>query len=111
LVCPQTDFADASVFNYVVRVKSGRRGALATHLKDCGIDTGIHWLPGNRFSLFKDCRGANAIPVTDQVGDEILTLPLWSYMTEETILTIANTVRGYFERDGSITNPGDTSNG
>lgn len=93
---PRTDFVDVSIFNYVVRVRDGRRTDLASFLKERGIDTGIHWIPGNRFTWLKTCRGADTIPVTDQAGEEILTLPLWSYMTEDVIFTVANGILEFF---------------
>ena len=98
IVIPQTDFADASVFHYVIRVLDGRREALAAHLKEHGIDTGIHWMPGNRFTRFRGCRGADKLPVTDRLGDEILTLPLWSYMEDEILQTVANAIRSFWSR-------------
>lgn len=97
IVIPQTDFEGASVFHYVIRVLGGQREDLAAFMKDRGVDTGIHWMPGNRFTRYRDCRGANSIPVTDRLGDEILTLPLWSYMTEEVLLTVANTIRAFWK--------------
>ena len=98
LVIPQTDFVDASVFHYVIRVLGGRREELAAHLKEHGIDTGIHWMPGNRFTRFRSCRGADKLPVTDRVGDEILTLPLWSYMEDEVLLAVANAIRSFWNQ-------------
>jgi len=96
IIIPKTNFEDVSVFNYVIRVKDGRRRALVGYLKDKGIDTGIHWLPGNRFTWLKDCRGADSLPITDRISEEILTLPLWSYMPEETILEVVNGVRAFY---------------
>jgi dTDP-4-amino-4,6-dideoxygalactose transaminase len=96
IITPRTNFDEVSVFNYVIRVRDGHRSALSDYLKDKGIDTGIHWLPGNRFTWLKNCRGADTIPVTDAVGDEIMTLPLWSYMTDEVILEVANTIRAFY---------------
>ena len=98
VITPRTNFDDASIFHYVIRVQDGRRSELADYLKKEGIDTGIHWLPGNRFTWLENCRGADNIPVTDRVGDEIMTLPLWSYMTTEVILTVANAIREFFEQ-------------
>jgi len=98
VITPRTNFDDASIFHYVIRVQDGRRSELADYLKKKGIDTGIHWLPGNRFTWLENCRGADNIPVTDRVGDEIMTLPLWSYMTTEVILTVANAIREFFEQ-------------
>lgn len=96
IITPQTNFDDVSIFNYVIRVQQDRRSGLSDYLKRKGIDTGIHWLPGNRFTWLMSCRGADKIPVTDRIGDEIMTLPLWSYMTDEIILEVANAVREFF---------------
>jgi dTDP-4-amino-4,6-dideoxygalactose transaminase len=96
IITPQTDFDDVSVFHYVIRVKDGKRQALASFLKESGVDSGIHWLPGNHFTWLRDCRGAKSIPVTDKIGDEILTLPLWSHMEEELILRVTDAIRKFF---------------
>jgi dTDP-4-amino-4,6-dideoxygalactose transaminase len=97
LIVPHTDFEDVSVFHYVVRVLDRRREDLATHLRQRGIETGVHWAPGNRFSLWKDCRGASDLPVTDRVGDEIMTLPLWSLMEDGVVEQVAAGIRSFFE--------------
>lgn len=93
---PVTTYEDVSVFHYVILVRNGKRSELAAYLKNLGVDTGIHWLPGNRFSWFRDARGASQLPVTEQLGDEILTLPLWSYMPDDVLLTVANAIRSYY---------------
>jgi len=92
IIVPQADLEDVSVFNYVIRVQHGRRRELTEYLKAKGIDTGIHWLPGNRFTWLKNCRGADRIPITDKIGDEIVTLPLWSYMDDDTIECVAGAI-------------------
>jgi dTDP-4-amino-4,6-dideoxygalactose transaminase len=96
IITPLSDFDEVSVFNYVIRVQDGLRSALADYLKEKEIDTGIHWLPGNRFTWLKSCRGADSIPVTDKVGDEIMTLPLWSFMQEEVIEQVTKVIREFF---------------
>jgi dTDP-4-amino-4,6-dideoxygalactose transaminase len=96
IVVPQTDFNNVSVFHYVMRVLNGRREELADHLRQRGIETGIHWVPGNRLSWLKDCRGAGHLPATDRIGDEILTLPLWSFMEEEVISQIIGAIQSFF---------------
>jgi dTDP-4-amino-4,6-dideoxygalactose transaminase len=97
VVVPQTDFNDASVFHYVIRVLDGSREGLRDYLRDRQIDTGIHWVPGNRLTWLKDCRGADAVPVTDQIGEEILTLPLWSYMEESVLTDVVDGVTSFFD--------------
>lgn len=98
IIVPRSDFEDVGLFHYVIRVLDGRRTALAEFLTDRGIDTGIHWIPANRFTWLKGERGVDRIPVTDRVGDEILTLPLWSYMDHDVILEVVNGIRAFFNR-------------
>lgn len=96
LVVPVSNFADVSPFIYVVRVLDGKRPNLVQHLRQEGVETGVHWVPGNQFTWLADCRGADRLPVTDRVGGQILTLPLWSYMPDTTIVAVAKAVRGFF---------------
>lgn len=95
---PQTNFADVNPFLYYIRVPSEHRDGLRDFLKTNGVDTGIHWQPGHWFSLWKDCR-AGDLSVTDVVGKEILSLPLHSCMSLETVDEVAKQVRSYFEKN------------
>jgi dTDP-4-amino-4,6-dideoxygalactose transaminase len=108
LIVPNSDFTDVSVFHYVVRVTGGGRDEFRQHLRAGGVDTGVHWLPGHWFSKFRTCRGANALPVTDRVGSEIVTLPLWSFMDEDTLATVVDAVRS-FKRGSSTVRQGDAA--
>ncbi len=94
---PRTDFTDVTPFLYYIRVPHDRRDALRTHLKERGIDTGIHWQPGHWFSLLKDCRKGD-LSVTDRVGREILSLPLHSCMREEDQARVVEGVTSFFAR-------------
>jgi dTDP-4-amino-4,6-dideoxygalactose transaminase len=88
---PSTDFEDVAPFLYWIRVADGRRDVLRDHLRARGVDTGIHWQPGHRFSLFEDCR-RGSLEQTDRVADEILSLPLHSEMEEVAIHRILDAV-------------------
>jgi dTDP-4-amino-4,6-dideoxygalactose transaminase len=79
LLVPSCDLENTVPFIFYVRVFQGRREALRTHLMSRGVDTGIHWQPGHRFSLFRNCR-KGPLGVTEHVATEILTLPLHSDM-------------------------------
>jgi dTDP-4-amino-4,6-dideoxygalactose transaminase/RimJ/RimL family protein N-acetyltransferase len=105
IITPRSDYKDVSPFNYVIRVPDGRREDLMAHLKEHEIDTGIHWIPGNRFTWLKKCRGADNIPVTDKIGEEILTLPLWSYMPDEIISRIADLILSFFKPSQTVVRP------
>ncbi len=92
---PATDFHDITPFLYYIRVPAERRDPLRAFLTERGIDTGIHWQPGHWFSLFKDSRRGD-LSVTDQVGHEILSLPLNSRITEETLRRVTGSIAEFF---------------
>lgn len=105
IVTPRSDFADCSMFIFVIRVLDQRRTELAAYLKEHGVETGVHWIPANQLTWLRNSRGASNLPVTDKVGEEILTLPLWSFMPEETILQVANRIREFFGRASEAVKP------
>jgi dTDP-4-amino-4,6-dideoxygalactose transaminase len=96
VVTPRTSFDEVSPFIYTIRVLDGARDALITCLREAGIATGIHFLPAHDYTYFRDCpRGP--MDVTDRVGREILTLPLHSGMTLETVERVAKAISSFFE--------------
>jgi dTDP-4-amino-4,6-dideoxygalactose transaminase len=95
VVVPKTTFDEVTPFLYYLRVPAERRDALRAHLKERGIDTGIHWQPGHWFTLLKDCRRGD-LAVTERVGKEILSLPLHSRMSREHQETVVDGVRSFF---------------
>ena len=92
---PQTDFDDTTPFLYYIRVPAAAREPLRGHLRDQGVDTGIHWQPGHTFTLLRDCRRGD-LAVTDLVASEILSLPLHSFMSTETLDRVADAVESFF---------------
>jgi len=92
---PKTGFADVTPFLYYVRVPAHRRDDFRKHLLDRGVDTGIHWQPGHWFTLFQDCRRGD-LSVTEQVGNEIVSLPLHSNMRRETQNRVVDAVKSFF---------------
>ena len=92
---PLTDFRDITPFLYYIRVPAEKRDALRAFLSERGIDTGIHWQPGHWFTLFKECRRGD-LTVTDLVGSQILSLPLSSSITGETIRRVTAAIAQFF---------------
>ena len=92
---PQTDYEGITPFLYYIRVPGEKRDALRAFLRERGIDTGIHWQPGHWFSLLKDCRRGD-LSVTERVGHEVLSLPLHSKMTTDTLDRVISGVREFF---------------
>jgi len=93
---PKTDFVDITPFLYYIRVPGDQREALRAYLGERGIDTGIHWQPGHWFTLLKDCRRGD-LSVTEKVGHEVLSLPLHSMMTTDTLDAVITAIRDFFK--------------
>lgn len=94
-------------FFYVVRVLGGRRSSLIAHLKDCGIATGVHYIPNHLHSAFAAFR--TALPVAERLGHEILTLPLFYEMTDRDVATVVSAVRGFFGASRAVVSLGTSS--
>ena len=95
---PPTDFGGVTPFIYYVRVGENERDDFRAYLADNGVDTGLHWQPGHWMTLFKGCR-QGTLEVTEQVGRQIVTLPLHSCMPLEVVDRICDTVVSYFDRN------------
>jgi dTDP-4-amino-4,6-dideoxygalactose transaminase len=79
---------------YVVRTP--RRAALAGFLKQRGIQTAVHYpVPSHRQPAVQSLK-APALPETERLVDEILTLPMSANHTEAEIDEVAGAVREFF---------------
>lgn len=85
---------DTAPFTYIVRVLKGAREDLIEFLKGKGVGTGIHYIPNHLQPFFKPF--TTSLPVTKQIGEEILTLPLYYDMTDEQVGTVIEAVSDFF---------------
>jgi len=79
---------------YVVRTP--RRAELAAFLKDRGIQTGVHYPVASHRQPAVERFAPPALPVTERLVDEILTLPISAGHTNAEIDTVAAAVRAFF---------------
>jgi perosamine synthetase len=89
------NLAETFPFFYIVRVLNGRRDELMQYLKEKGIGTGVHYIPNHLQPLFADYQ--SALPVTEQLYDEILTLPLSYEMTETEVDAVIEAVTSFLK--------------
>ncbi|MHC4948386.1 MAG: DegT/DnrJ/EryC1/StrS family aminotransferase [Planctomycetota bacterium] len=94
LATPATDFEQVAPFIYTVRVRAGAREPFIAHLRGRGVAAGIHFLPCHEKSLCRPLR-RGPLPVTERVGVEIVTLPLWSAMPRDTRDRVIEAVRSF----------------
>lgn len=84
-------------FSYVVRVLDGRRDALMSYLRTRDIGSAVQFIPNHMQPLF--ARHGLRLPVTEQLYDEVLTLPLYVEMTAADVDAVISAVRTF---DASI---------
>jgi dTDP-4-amino-4,6-dideoxygalactose transaminase len=95
VICPKCDSEQINPFLYYIRVLNGCRDAFRSHLHVNGVDSGIHWQAGHKFSYFKDCKHG-PLTVTERITEEIVSLPLHSKMLPSDIESVISAVRSFF---------------
>lgn len=92
---PDADFDEVVPLLYCIRVPAEQRDSLRAHLSERGVDNGIHWKPGHRFTMLRESR-RGPLTVTDRVADEILSLPLHPFMPDAWLDRVTDAVRSFF---------------
>jgi dTDP-4-amino-4,6-dideoxygalactose transaminase len=68
---------------FPIRVLNGKRDGLRQFLLERGIESGIHYKPNHLLSFYGG--GREALPVTERLYEELLTLPLHAGLKDEEI--------------------------
>lgn len=73
---------------YAARIRCGfNREAVCERLAAYGIQTGIHYQPNHRLSLYRDAENVPLVQ-TDEIFPHLLSLPLHVDMTEEQVTNV-----------------------
>ena len=91
---PKGDFDAVNPFLYYIRVLNGKRAELREHMKQQGVDTGIHWQAGHSFTFLNNCR-RGPLQVTGRIVEQILSLPLHSKMSDSDIDRVVQSVKSF----------------
>jgi len=83
-------------FIFVLRIMNHKRSEFIEHLKEKGVDTGIHWQPGHKFSYFSNCKTGD-LTVTEKIAQEIVTIPMYPDLTEEQMKKVTEAIRSFFK--------------
>jgi perosamine synthetase len=94
------DLVHTCPWAYVVRVGEGRRDEFREFLRKRGVGTLIQFIPNHLQEAFAAFRVA--LPVTEQLFKEIVSLPLFAGMTDAEVHTVQDAVRAFpwFHRKG-----------
>lgn len=99
LVVPPVREGNEPIYNqYTVRVLDGRRDALATHLRDAGIGSGVYYpVPLHLQECFAYLgHREGEFPESERACREVLSLPVFPELAEAQLTYVAETIRGFF---------------
>ncbi len=86
---------DSHVFHqYTLKITNGKRDALVQHLNDNGVPCGVYYpVPLHRQKAYLDSRYNEAdFPVTNQLVEEVISLPMHTELDDEQIQFITKSV-------------------
>lgn len=81
-------------FLCAVRVTDGRRDALLEHLARDGIQAWVHFVPNHLHPAFAGFE-CDPLPVTERVYGELLTLPLYTELSDVDVDRVVGSVRTF----------------
>jgi len=86
-----TDFSSNYIFPIVLKDSTfEKRDKIREQLAEAGIQTSVHYPAVHRFSIYQDFY--KELPVTDYLVDNLITLPMYSKLTEEHVQLICKTL-------------------
>ena len=85
------DYAETAPHIYVVRVDERPRQDLMDFLASRGVGSAVHYLPNHRQPHFARY-ATDALPVTERLGREILTLPLHCALDDADVERVVDAV-------------------
>ncbi|MDN5201203.1 DegT/DnrJ/EryC1/StrS family aminotransferase [Fulvivirgaceae bacterium BMA10] len=80
-------------FAYVVKVTKGHRDHLMKHLLKNNVQSGLNYIPNHLQSYFKT---NVTLPLTEQIFDELITLPLYNDLTINEVEYVIECIESYF---------------
>ena len=78
---------------FVVRITNGKRDEVKQYLNDNGVGTGMHYRPNHLLSLFAGNQDNSTLKHTDQVYEQLITLPLHADLTDDDVLYICKLIK------------------
>jgi dTDP-4-amino-4,6-dideoxygalactose transaminase len=84
LVVPFADQHNSSAHHLAVVVlpQGVSRERIREAMRKHGVQTSVHYPPIHHFSLYADADSRRELPMTDDVADRVLTLPLYPHLEQ-----------------------------
>ena len=84
---------------YTIRVRDGqeKREALSAYLTQAGIMTKVYFSPVHLTTFYKNRLGYESeLPITENLSQQVLTLPMFPSMSEDEINYIADSIAAFY---------------
>tara|TARA_B100000029_G_C17570496_1_gene956443 strand:- start:419 stop:1552 length:1134 start_codon:yes stop_codon:yes gene_type:complete len=98
VLTPNSTFKNVTPFIYYIRVKKNYRDKLRSYLRHKNIFTGLHWFPNHKLTLFKKYKKGD-MSVTNKVGSELITLPLFHKLKKKEQKYISKQIQIFFKNE------------
>ncbi len=94
-----TELAGNTPVYHLYVINTPKRDDLQAALKEYGIFTGIHYPIPLHLQKAMEFLGYKQgdLPVTERVVTEILSLPMFAELTDEQIITVANSIKSFWQ--------------
>lgn len=78
---------------FVIRITCGKRDIVKQCLNDNGVATGIHYRPNHLLTLFTGNQNNTTLKHTDEIYEQLITLPLHADMVEDDVYYICGLIK------------------
>ena len=85
------------------------RDALRARLTSSGIQTSVHYPPIHRFSYYQGLGARRRLPVTEEVADRLVTLPLYPHMRDVDVSAVTTAALKAISEQGDERSPEATT--
>ena len=83
---------------YTIKIKDGKRDELSDYLIENGIGNGIYYpIPLYDQVLYKEMGYDQSLPVTEEIVEEVLSLPIHAKLTKDDLDYIIKVIKEFFE--------------
>jgi len=96
IILPWPGAGEHSWHLFALRVLSGRRNALFEHMAKAGVGTSVHFIPLHHHTAWRNYL-TEGYPNTDEVFEQELSLPIYSYMSDEDVNRVIEAVLAFPE--------------
>src|SRR5215475_6608809 len=100
ITLPFAHYTDLSSYHLlpIVLPADDQRPGFMQFLKECGLQTSIHYPPIHQFTYYRSCTSPAALPVTEQLGRRLVTLPLYPHITPQQIDAVVEAVTAWYSQ-------------